>query len=153
MICAMGKPVTKQEMLPHLEVVWPKLAPLLSPAEADRREKCLRQREPDFNDQDFFKVLLTAAWEGTALRGGHGQGPKGGGLYKRLRLWRDTDNTLQRAVMRYAKVLTPTLRATWLKRLEAHDAAVRANAKSHPAGWMMVNRYWYDAVVEPLQSV
>ncbi len=107
MIYAMDKAATKQDMLHHLEVAWPSIAPLLSPAEADRRKTFQRQRAAKYEDRDFFEALLTSAWEGTALRGGCGRGPKGGGLYKRLRLWLDTDNTLQRAVTRYAEVLPP----------------------------------------------
>lgn len=145
---------SKQDMLNHIKTVWPKIEPILAPIEAERRNHtCIRQRSATYDDARFFIVLLSAAWDGTALRGGSGRGPRGGGLYKRLRLWRDTGNALERAIRIYVESLPPSLLKSWRKRLDAHDVAVRTNAKSHPAGWLMVNRYWHDALVQPFHKV
>ena len=41
--------------------------------------------------------------------------------------------------------------AAWRERLEEHDRQVRDHGARNPAmGWLMVNRFWYEAVAVPV---
>ena len=138
------------KVIKHLDRHWPTIAPILSPVDEARREGSRRTRPPLYGEDAFFKALLRAAWEGKPLRGHAEEGPCGGGLYQKLQRWRDTDQALENAMTCYAELLPRYLQQAWRKRLTLHDRAVRENAKSHPAAWLMVNRFWYDAVARPL---
>ena len=54
----------------------------------------------------------------------------------------------------YTEELPKYLKAAWRKRLALHEQTVRQPvrrpAKNRPIDWLMVNRFWYEAVAKPL---
>ena len=95
--------------------------------------------------------MLLYILRGLPVRACLGRGyPMGAGLHRRWLIWRAA-GALRAMVGAYARALPKNHLAAWRERLEEYDLQVRDHDTRNPAmAWLMVNRFWYEAVAVPL---
>ena len=136
----------ERDLAIHLARVWPKIERAL---EANP-SPTLKRRPPAYDDRQVFRALLFYVWKGLPVRACLGRGyPMGAVLHRRWRIWRET-GALKAMVAAYAGSLPKVHLAAWRERLEEYDRQVRDHGARNPAmAWLMVNRFWYEAVAVP----
>lgn len=136
----------EQDLVIHLARTWPKIERAL---EANP-SPTLKRRPPAYDDRRVFRALLLFVWKGLPVRASLGRGyPMGAVLHRRWRIWRES-GALKAMVGAYAASLPKDHLTDWRERLEEYDRQVRAHGTRNPAmAWLMVNRFWYEAVAVP----
>lgn len=139
--------MNQTEILKQLAPAWPRIEGELkahvSPA--------LKRRPRTYGDRLVFGALRLYVWKGLPVRACLGQGyPMGAVLHRRWRVWRES-GVLRAMVAAYAGSLPKAHIEAWRVRLEQYDLQVRGHGTRNPAmGWLMVNRFWHEAVAAPL---
>ena len=110
----------------------------------------LKRRPRTYDDCRVFEALLMYVWRGLPVRESlGGKYPTGGVLHRRWRIWRDS-GALRAMVVAYAVSLSNSHLKAWCERLENYDRQVLCGKARNPAmAWLMVNRFWYEAVAVP----
>ena len=136
----------EQDLVIHLARTWPKIERAL---EANPTPT-LKRRPPAYDDRRVFRALLIYVWRGLPVRNSLGPGyPMGAVLHRRWRIWRES-GALKAMVEAYAGALAKAHLEAWREHLEEYDRHVRDHGIRNPAmAWLMVNRFWYEAVVVP----
>ena len=136
----------ERDLVNHLARAWPKVERAL---EANP-PPTLKRRPPEYDDSRVFRALLLYVWKGLPLRNSLGRGyPMGAVLHRRWRIWRDA-GALRAMVAAFAGSLSKAHLVAWCERLEEYDHQVRGHGARNPAmAWLMVNRFWYEAVAVP----
>ena len=137
----------ERDLAKHLAHAWPKIERALDA----NTSPVLKRRPPTYDDKTVFKALLLYVWRGLPIRACLGRGyPMGAVLHRRWLIWRDA-GALRAMVGAYARALPKDYLAAWRERLEEYDHQVRDHGTRNPAmAWLMVNRFWYEAVAVPL---
>lgn len=136
----------ERDLATHLARAWPKVDRAL---EANP-PPMLKRRPPAYDARRVFCALLLYVWKGLPVRNSLGRGyPMGAVLHRRWRIWRDA-GALQAMVVAYARTLPKDHLAAWRERLDEYDRQARDHGIRNPAmAWLMVNRFWYEAVAVP----
>ena len=130
----------------HLRGIWPAIERVLEA----HPSSILKRRPATYSDKTVFTALLLYVWKGLPVRNSLGRGyPMGAVLHRRWRIWRDA-GALKPMVAAYAGSLPKTHIKAWRDRLEGYDRQVwTGNARNPAMSWLMINRFWYDAVAVP----
>lgn len=138
--------MTQADITRHLQRAWPKIERALEANSAP----ALKRRPPEYDDHRVFRALLLYVWKGMPVRASLGRGyPMGAVLHRRWRIWRDS-GALRAMVEEYAGTLSRADLKLWRVLLDGYDSQVRDHGARNPAmAWLMVNRFWYEAVVVP----
>ena len=130
----------------HLVGAWPKVERALQA----NPSPTLKRRPPAYDDRQVFRALLLYVWKGLPVRNSLGRGyPRGAVLHRRWRIWRESE-ALRAMVAAYARALPKDYLAAWRERLEEYDLQVRDHGTRNPVmAWLMVNRFWHEAVAAP----
>ena len=140
----------ERDLVIHLARAWPKIERVLEANFAP----ALKRRPPVYDDPLVFRALLLYVWKGLPVRACLGRGyPMGAVLHRRWRIWRDA-GALKAMVAAYARTLPKDHLAAWRERLDEYDRQARDRGIRNPAmAWLMVNRFWYEAVAVPFLDV
>ncbi|MBP7831246.1 MAG: hypothetical protein KA248_15160 [Kiritimatiellae bacterium] len=76
--------------------------------------------------------------------------PAGPVLHRRWAAWRDS-GALKAMIQTYVASLSKVQLRTWRTRLDGYEAGLRGHSHNQPMAWLMVNRFWYEAVVVPFR--
>ena len=142
--------MNERDLVIHLARAWPKIERVLEANFAP----ALKRRPPVYDDPLVFRALLLYVWKGLPVRACLGRGyPMGAVLHRRWRIWRDA-GALKAMVAAYARTLPKDHLAAWRERLDEYDRQARDRGIRNPAmAWLMVNRFWYEAVAVPFLDV
>ena len=129
----------------HLDRVWPRLARIL----AKRHQPTRRGRPRDYDDRTYFEALLQYVWRGLPVRGTlKGNYPAGPVLHRRWKVWRDA-GTLKDLTQAYVASLSKEALSEWRTLFDGYERGLHGHTRNQPMAWLMVNRFWYEAIVLP----
>lgn len=136
----------ERDLVKHLARAWPKVERMLEANSVP----ALKRRPPTYDDHRVFQALLLYILRGLPVRACLGRGyPMGAVLHRRWLIWRDA-GALRAMVEEYAGTLSRADLKLWRVLLDGYDSQVRDHGARNPAmAWLMVNRFWYEAVVVP----
>ncbi len=138
--------VNEADIVRHVVRSWPRIRRVL----AAHPLTVLKRRPASFSDETVFRALLLYAWNGLPVRDSLGADyPCGPVLHRRWQTWRDA-GALKPMVGEFVASLPRANLKAWRERLEDYDRQVRAGNSRNPAmSWLMINRFWYEAVALP----